>query len=393
MKIPSVRFVFARKGVSKKEGKGNVEMVITYNGSRKFLSTGVSVYPSCWHEKKMVFGSGEDLELNNILLTMRKKALQIISTMVDRGVFDINAIAELMKAKNVDMTFLDYVYSRMAKKDVTEYTQKSYVSFYNKLSEYGKIKFFGDITEKAIRDFDEWLHQYKWSELDRYGKKITKRYSQATIGSYHKNMKNFISDAVIDGYLPENVYVSKGIKIDKGKTRIDEYLVEEEVAAIAKAEMPTRPLSEAKDLFLLQCYSGMAYVDLMSFDFSRLKDTVSGSIVHGERHKTHTQFSFVLTDESKAILEKYKYMLPKLPNQQYNTKLKLIADAAGIDKNVTSHMGRRSAGSIWLNKGIPLEVVSKCLGHSSLSTTQKAYAKILDDTIVEAFAKIKKSGV
>ena len=393
MKIPSVRFVFARKGLSKKEGKGNVEMVITYNGLRKFLSTGVSVYPSCWHEKKMVSGSGEDLELNSILLTMRKKALQIISTMVERGAIDINAIAELMKAKNVDMTFLDYVYQRMAKKDVTEYTQKSYVSFYNKLSEYGKIKFFGDISEKAIRDFDEWLHQYKWSELDRYGKKITKRYSQATIGSYHKNLKNFIADAVIDGYLPENVYVAKGIKVDKGKTRIDEYLVEEEVAAIAKAEMPTRPLSEAKDLFLLQCYSGMAYVDLMSFDFSRLKDTASGSIVHGERHKTHTQFSFVLTDESKAILEKYRYMLPKLPNQQYNTKLKLIADAAGIDKNVTSHMGRRSAGSIWLNKGIPLEVVSKCLGHSSLSTTQKAYAKILDDTIVEAFAKIKKSGV
>ena len=393
MKIPSVRFVFARKGLSKKEGKGNVEMVITYNGLRKFLSTGVSVYPSCWHEKKMVSGSGEDLELNSILLTMRKKALQIISTMVERGAIDINAIAELMKAKNVDMTFLDYVYQRMAKKDVTEYTQKSYVSFYNKLSEYGKIKFFGDISEKAIRDFDEWLHQYKWSELDRYGKKITKRYSQATIGSYHKNLKNFIADAVIDGYLQENVYVAKGIKVDKGKTRIDEYLVEEEVAAIAKAEMPTRPLSEAKDLFLLQCYSGMAYVDLMSFDFSRLKDTASGSIVHGERHKTHTQFSFVLTDESKAILEKYRYMLPKLPNQQYNTKLKLIADAAGIDKNVTSHMGRRSAGSIWLNKGIPLEVVSKCLGHSSLSTTQKAYAKILDDTIVEAFAKIKKSGV
>lgn len=368
-------------------------MVITYKGTRKFLATGVSVYPACWREKKMVFGSGEDLELNSILLTMQKKALKIISTMVDRGVIDINAITELMKVKNVDMTFLDYVYQRIAQKDVTEYTQKSYVSFYNKLSEYGKIKFFGDICEKAIRSFDEWLHRYEWTELDRYGQEITKRYSQATIESYHKNMKNFIADAVIDGYLPENVYVAKGIKVDKGKTRIDEYLTADEVAAIAKTEMPTRPLAEAKDLFLMQCYSGMAYIDLMSFDFSTLKDVTVGSLVHGERHKTHTRFSFVLTDESKAILEKYDYRLPKLPNQQYNTKLKMVADAAGIDKKVTSHMGRRSAGSIWLNKGIPLEVVSKCLGHSSLSTTQKAYAKILDDTIVEAFAKIKKSGV
>lgn len=387
MKLPSVRFVFARKGVSKKEGKGNVEMVITYNGSRKFLSTGVSVYPSCWHEKKMVFGSGEDLELNNILLTMRKKALQIISTMVERGAIDINAIAGLMKTKNVDMTFLDYIYSRMAKKDVTEYTQKSYVSFYNKLSEYGKIKFFGDITEKAIRDFDEWLHQYKWSELDRYGKKITKRYSQATIGSYHKNMKNFIADAVIDGYLTENVYVSKGIKVSKGDARIDKYLTPDELKRIEVANMPTRALAETRDLFVFACHTGLSFVDLMEFDAKRLLSEGEISIYKGCRHKTGITFVCPITNKAQEILDRYDGKLPRLPNQKYNIRLKLIADAAGIEKPISSHYSRHTAASIWLNEGIPIEVISKALGHSNTQLTERVYSKMFDDTIVSAFKK------
>ena len=396
MKVPTIRYMFARKGLSPKDGKGMVEMVITYGTVRKYLSTGVTCFPAHWKgdSKRQIYvsGSGIDMELNQILLTMYQKAYRIVSQQVESGQVDISAIPTLLKAQSVDMTFLEYVAKRMEKKNVVEYTQKSYISFYNKLSEYGKIKFFSDITEKAIRDFDEWLHAYTWTETDRYGKDVIKHYSQATIGSYHKNLKNFIADAVIDGYLRENVYVTKGIKVDKGKTRIEEFLTEDEVAAIAKAKMPTKSLSEARDLFLIQCYSGLAYIDIMTFDFGQIREMDSGSIIHGTRHKTGTTFSFVVTDDAKAILEKYGYRLPKLPNQKYNVKLKLVADAAGIEKNLTSHMGRRSAGSIWLNSGIPLEVVSRCLGHSSLVTTQKAYAKILDKTIIEAFAKINKSG-
>lgn len=391
MRIPTIRFTFARKGLSPKDGKGTVEMVITVDRQRKYISTGVSCLPHQWkgENKRNIYisGTGADMELNQILLTMYQKAYRIVSGQVESGRVDISAIPTLLRAQSVDITFLEYVMKRMEKKNVVEYTQKSYISFYNKLSEYGKIKFFSDISEKTIRDFDEWLHAYTWTETDRYGNEIKRTYSQATIGSYHKNMKNFIADAVIDGYLTENVYVSKGIKVDKGKTRIEEFLTENEVAAIAKSEMPTKSLQEAKDLFLIQCYSGLAYIDMMTFDFREIQEMEIGSVVHGTRHKTGTDFSFVITQEAKDILEKYGYRLPKLPNQKYNIKLKLIADAAGIDKNITSHMGRRSAGSIWLNNGIPLEVVSRCLGHSSLVTTQKSYAKILDKTIQEAFAK------
>lgn len=391
MKIPTIKFVYDRRHTAGKDGKGYVEMVITHDRQRKFIATSISCHPHQWKgdTKRNIYiiGTGADMEMNQILLTMYQKAYKIVSQQVERGQIDISAIPVLLKARNIDMTFLDYIVRRSESKNVVEYTKWSYQGFYNKLSEYGKIKFFSDITEKAIRDFDEWLHAYAWTEG---GQKRT--YSQATIASYHKNLKNFIADAVIDGYLKENVYVTKGIKVDKGKTRIEEFLTEDEVAAIAKADMHLRSLLESRDLFLMQCYTGMAYVDLMSFDFQSVKDVEIGSIVHGTRHKTGTTFSFIITDEAKDILERYGYKLPKLPNQKYNARLKLVADAAGIEKNITSHMGRRSAGSIWLNSGIPLEVVSRCLGHSSLLTTQKAYAKVLDKTIAEAFAKVRKKG-
>jgi integrase len=67
-----------------------------------------------------------------------------------------------------------------------------------------------------------------------------------------------------------------------------------------------------------------------------------------------------------------------------------MADAAGINKPITSHMGRRTAGSIWLNMGIPIDVVAKCLGHQSIQVTQRAYAKILDTTVVDAFRKVNE---
>lgn len=394
MKIPTIKFVFDRRHTAGSKDKGYIDMVISHNRMRKFISTGVSCYPYQWMDDPKrnlyVSGTGADLELNQILLTMYQRVYKIVSGMVETDSVDISAIPTLLRSQSVDMTFLDYILKRMEKKNVVDYTKASYKGFYNKLVEFGKIKFFSDINERTIRDFDEWLHQYSWTELDRFGNKVERKYSQATIGSYHKNLKNFIADAVIDGYLKENVYVARGIKVDKGKTRIEEFLTAEEVAALQSATMPTKSLSEARDLFLFQCYTGLSYIDMMSFDFTGITDLVAGEIISGVRHKTGTTFSFVLTDRAKAILEKYNYRFPKLPNQKYNIKLKLIADAAGIDKNLTSHMGRRSAGSIWLNGGIPLEIVSKCLGHSSIITTQKSYAKVLDDTIRAAFAKTKK---
>lgn len=99
-------------------------------------------------------------------------------------------------------------------------------------------------------------------------------------------------------------------------------------------------------------------------------------------------FVVVLMDDAKAILDRYGWNMNLMTNQQYNMRLKILADAAKIDKNITSHWFRRSAGMYYLNHGMPIEVVSRILGHASIKTTQKAYAKILNKTVTDAFGKM-----
>ena len=378
MKIPKIKFVFDRKKVCGKDKKGSVEMRITYDFKQKYMSTGISVYPRHWNEKSQrVVGAPSALEYNEILAEMERKALKTVAGMVESGRVDILAIPTLLRAQTASITFLEYMCQRMEKKSVTENTHRSHVTTFNKVVEFGKIKFFADITPANIRAFSEWLHSYKMPG--------GKKYSQATIYKLTSNLSLFISDAVVDGYLTENPYVTKKLNEDKGGTRIDQYLTIDEVAAIESARMPTEAVGRSRDLFLLQCYTGMAYIDLMSYDFRK----VGGEqLCRGVRQKTGTEFAFVMTEKARAILERYKYKVPQLSNQKYNAHLKIMADAAGIDKPITSHMGRRTAGSIWLNMGIPIDVVAKCLGHQSIQVTQRAYAKILDTTIMEAFKKI-----
>lgn len=391
MKIPSVNFIFDRRHTASDNKKGYVELRVTYNSKQKFIATGISCYPGQWNKKgECLVNTTDSTELNAIIVTMRQKVLKVIGEMVKDGNIDLNAIPILLKQKDVDITFLDYFYKRMKAKQVTEHTHRSYVTAYNKVYEFGKIKFFSDITQKNIRDFSEWLHLYIWKEKDRFGNDVVRSYSQASIYKITSNLSLFISDAVVDGYLKENPYVTKKMNENKGETRINEFLTAKEVRMVELSTMPTKSLSEAQDLFLLQCYTGLAYIDLMTYDFTKHRKSTAMELCTGKRHKTGVEFHFVMTQKARDILKRYKYVVPKLPNQKYNVKLKLVADASGLDKPLTSHMGRRTAGSIWLNSGIPIEVVSKCLGHSSINMTQRAYAKILDKTIMDAFKKAKK---
>ena len=387
MIIPRIKFVYDRQHRATNTKKGSIEIRFTLGNRQKFASTGIRCYPGQWDEKTESIKSIDCHEENALLLKIRQKALKIIGSMVDADSIDLDAIPTLLKNKVVDITFEDYIYKRMKEKQVSDHTKKAYHVFFSRFCGWGKMRFMQDITEKKIREFDEYLHQFTWTEKNRFGVEVTKKYSQATIGSMHKNLKAFINDAKVDGYVSENPYVSKRIKIDKGKTRIDSFLTSEEVDMIEKAVMKTRSLSEARDLFLIQVYTGLAYVDLMAYNFTQCKDADDYAVFSGYRSKTGVLFTFVLTPKAKEILQKYDYMLPKISNQKYNVKLKLIADAAGIDEGISSHDGRRSCGYILLNAGVPWAVVTRVLGHSSVKQTEAAYARLLDKTISEEVKK------
>ena len=150
------------------------------------------------------------------------------------------------------------------------------------------------------------------------------------------------------------------------------------MVVIKNKDFGIKRLDQVKDVFLFSCYTGMSYSDL-SKDFEVQKEGEDYWIIEN-RQKTDEGFMVYLTQDALRILRKYDDRLPVLTNQRMNSYLKEIADVCGIKKRLTFHMARHTCAVYLLNKGVPLEVVSRILGHSSIKTTQ-VYAKILKGTI------------
>jgi integrase/recombinase XerD len=170
------------------------------------------------------------------------------------------------------------------------------------------------------------------------------------------------------------------------------------------AWQPTRvQLERSRDCFVFQCWTGLAYADLLALDMARdaeyHKDK-SGNLrrvlrVRRSKSTTFKGYECVipLLPEAERILAKYNDELPVVSNAGYNMNLKEIGRACNLapDK-MTTHVGRKTAGVMMLNAGIRMETVSKFLGHSSVRMTEKVYAKILDTTVVDDFGALFGGG-
>lgn len=190
MKCPKIKLVFDRRKESSSTKQGKIELRITAGSNQKIISTGLSVFPREWDESgQQVRNCGDAMEKNAILLAIRRKALAVISSMMDAGRIDLAAIPALLKQETVTITFLEYIRQRMERKQVTEHTYRTYVTMYNKLEEFGRIRVFADITPAKVRAFNEWLHAYTWKEKDSTGRRNkTRRYSQASIYKMTSNL-------------------------------------------------------------------------------------------------------------------------------------------------------------------------------------------------------------
>jgi len=149
-------------------------------------------------------------------------------------------------------------------------------------------------------------------------------------------------------------------------------------------------LEKVRDLMIVEFYTGLAVSDLMSFDFSKVEEINGHKVLLDTRKKTEERFYILLFQPVIAVLEKYNNKLPTMTMQQYDVRMKIVAEYAGIDKpNIASHWLRRGYGMMLINKGVPIEVVSKSLGHSSIKTTEASYAKILGATVVDVLSKVE----
>jgi site-specific recombinase XerD len=165
------------------------------------------------------------------------------------------------------------------------------------------------------------------------------------------------------------------------------FLSRDELSKLQAKEIQNQRLSDVRDIFVFSCYTGLAYTDVKALTQNGVVKGVDGNNwVNSSRKKTGVRISVPLLTQAQFILNKHipgknGCLLPVLSNQKVNAYLKEIGDICGIEKNLTFHLARHTfATTVTLSNGVPIETVSKMLGHTNLKTTQ-IYAKVVDTKI------------
>ena len=380
--LPILKFIFDRHKRSTPNKTGSIELQITFHRKAKFIATGVRVLQKEWKSGQVV-NRFDAMELNVSLGIIMSNARRIVSELLASGELDLAEIPKRMRAsqeKSVDSTnFVDYIKERaeVRKYGKTADSQDRYDRFIKFFLAWGVIKEFDDITEANIIEMDKVLAGKNLKDNSKWN-------------NYHRFLNSFIMDAVDDGLLRRNPYKHVRINKDKDSKSLWKHLTIDEFKKLEKAEMPTDSLRQVRDLFVFQTYTCLSYVDLCNFDWSNAKDMSGKKLYTGQRGKTKQEFSFMLLKPALAILKRYKGTLPIISNEKYNAYLKAVAQFSGIDKPLTSHWARHTGATILLNMGVDMEVVAKILGHSNTKMTRAVYAKLLDETVVNAMADVEK---
>ncbi len=352
-------------------------MRIAYNYRQKYISTGIRLYPNQWKNGKIV-NCSDMLQISQVLDNMLANVRQIIMEMLQQGEINISIIPDKLKELSVPRSdFYDFCNQRaeIRKYGKRKDTQERYNRFFRLFKTWGRIREFKDITDKNIILYDKYLESQGMKPYSKWN-------------NYHRFLNSFILDAIDEGFLKRNPY--KWVNIDKQKNSkgIERCLDPNEFRKIKNVLLPTKCLERIRDLFIFQTYTCLSYSDLRHFDARMIQEVKGMNVYVGTRMKTNTTFTIPLLSPAIEIIHKYNGKLPVISNVKYNEYLKIVAQAAGIDKPVSSHWARHTGATLLLNEGIPMQIVSKICGHSSTKITEQVYAKLLDETVVDAISEL-----
>ena len=215
--------------------------------------------------------------------------------------------------------------------------------------------------------------------------------SDGAVYTYHKCLKAILNRAVLFGKIEYNPYDRLRGQFKRGDKESVEYLTIPEMKAIESLHpVKGSMMAIARDLFVFQMHTGLSYADTQAFDFDSYRRMDDGHWVNvGCRVKTGVQYVTRLSTECERILQKYNWSLPKLGNADYNHCLKALGAAVGIEKPLHSHLARHSFATKMTAQGVNIQTVAKMLGHSNITQTQR-YAKVLPDTVYDAFRDVER---
>jgi len=391
-KRPKVSLLFDRRNLSANGKPGFIEILVYHNAKRVRISTGVAVLRTQWKNDTVV-NHEDSVALNQLIqseleeVNKRIAALYAKNSSIDismlKGIGFVGRMAEERKqeqaveANEKKITFFDWLNERIKLHPCRESTRKQHFVMMRKLEEFGGINSFDDITTANIKKWDTYLHQQSPSKAEKT--------RQSTVHGYHKRFKTYVREAIELGLLNKNPY--DAIHISRGKSSDRKFLTIEERDVIEELSLNGTD-AITRDMFIFACYTGLAYSDIVKIKKKDVKKSGDIYYIEDKRTKTDSKYKITLLPIAMQILEKYDFNLNLLSDQKCNVHLKTIAAKAGIDKNLTFHMGRHTFATWALKSGVPIEQVSKMLAHADIVTTQ-IYAKVLQEEVDKGYALLR----
>ena len=390
----TTKLIFDRRKTASRTREGYIEVRITIDRTTKYISTGVRVHKNEWATDRVVNRQDADT-LNERLAIIFEKVSRYSNECVKQcKTFDIESVKQIVW-KQVEMskdepTFIQWCEKQIPLLGVSEGTAKHYYPLVTRLTEYGRMNRWQDVTVENIANFDAWLHTITKPISDaalKSGKKPEKL-SDGAVYNYHKCLKALLNRALVFGLIVNNPYNRLKGKFKRGDRENLEYLTDEEMRKFEAIILPKGDILDVvHDLFIFQMYTGLPFSDMQSFDANDYKWDGKAWRHVGERIKTGVPYVSQLLPPAVKVLEKYGWEIPQISNADYNRHLKSLGQMAGIKTRLHSHLARHTFATWMLRHGVSIENVSKMLGHTNIKQTQR-YAKVQAQAVYDDFERI-----
>ena len=398
MKAKITVHIYAKTSKANKNGQLPIYFRLTVNGERFEFSTKKFIEKSKWstEQSKMKGNSEEARTINNYLDLIKSK------------VFDIQMV---LLHKNEDLTIENFKSKLTGAQERERMIIPIYQSHNDKIKDligngyaYGTLERF-KISLKHLQEFIIWKYNindisinkidYAFvTEFEFYLRSV-KKCNNNTAVKYVRNFRKIIKICLDNDWLdkdPTTRYEGKMKEVER------DFLTEEELLKIYNKKISSQRLQLVRDIFIFSCYTGLAYIDVKGLKKDHIGIGIDGEKwIFKNRQKTEIKSKIPILPIAQEIIQKYSNhpkclnedtILPILTNQKMNAYLKEIGDLCDIPKEITFHMARHTfATSVTLTNGVPIETVSKMLGHKSIKTTQH-YAKILDKKVSEDMSNL-----
>ncbi|KAB1068969.1 site-specific integrase [Tamlana sp. s12] len=375
---------------------------ITVNGKRLNISLKRKVTVSLWDSsKKRVRGNSiQARQINQSIDQTHTKLFQIYQDLKFKGELitahlikshytgetnESKSLQELLKyhAKKIENT--------LAKGSIENFgVTENYINRFLLKSRRTTDIYLNQLDYKFLCDFESYLYDY-------WPKGHPRTMSQNTVMKHIQRFRKIITLAYHIEWIEKDPFV-KWKQVYEKKER--EFLSENELSNLETLSFKIERLERVRDLFVFSCYTGISYVDIMQLTDSNLVKGMDGSTwIVTHRQKTKSKVKIPLLQQAENLIKKYENhplttsaqtLFPIITNQKLNAYLKELADICGIKKNLTFHMARHTfATTVTLSNGMPIETVSKLLGHTKIATTQ-IYARVLEDKLSQDMNNLRQ---